>query len=251
MMLVLTYHKVCDTPAGTEPNFYTVTGARFERQVGLLHERGYSCMRIEELIGATTVPDLRYVLTFDDGTIDHYEVVFPLLEKHHCQGVFFIPTAELNQPGYVTNAQVKELAAAGHAIGLHGHEHLRLDLMSDEEVRRQFALSQKIMAELTGAPPVLFVPPGGFVNDRVRAISLEFGVRVMRTMRWGYNQKLDLMDLETVPINRYVNDRKFLKRLEPRNQPILYAGKEALKRLIPLPAYERVRRALFKFSRLN
>jgi hypothetical protein len=70
-------------------------------------------------------------------------------------------------------------------------------------------------------------------------------------MRWGYNQKLDLMDLETVPINRYVNDRKFLKRLEPRNQPILYAGKEALKRLIPLPAYERVRRALFKFSRLN
>jgi peptidoglycan/xylan/chitin deacetylase (PgdA/CDA1 family) len=249
MILVLTYHKVCGTPAGAEPNFYTVTGAQLDRHIHLLHEKGYACMRIEDLISAATVPDPRYILTFDDGTIDHYEVVFPLLEEYHCQGVFFIPTAKLNQPGYLTNAQVKEIAAAGHAIGLHGHEHRRLDVMSDDEVRRQLALSQKIIADLTGATPVLFVPPGGFVNDRIRAIGTELGVRVMRTMRWGYNQRLDLMALETIPINRYMNDRKFLERLESRNKPVLYAAKEALKRLIPLPAYEWVRRTVFKFSK--
>ena len=71
----------------------------------------------------------------------------------------------------------------------------------------------------------------------------------MRTMRWGYNQKLDLMALETLPINRHTNERKFLRLLESRSMPLLYAGKEAVKRLVPLPAYERLRRLLFKFSK--
>jgi peptidoglycan/xylan/chitin deacetylase (PgdA/CDA1 family) len=249
MILVLTYHRVCDTSAGAEPNFYTVSGAQLDRQISLLHERGYVGMRIEDLIRASDVPGHRYVLTFDDGTSDHREIVFPLLEKHRCQGVFFIPTAKLNQPGYLTNAQVKELAAAGHVIGPHSHEHRRLDLLPDEEIRRQIALSQKIIADLIGENPAVFVPPGGFVNDRIRAIGGELGVRLMRTMRWGYNEKLDLMALETIPINHHVNERKFLKLLESRNQPLLYAGKEALKRLVPLPAYEWLRKLLFKFSK--
>lgn len=249
MILVLTYHMVRDTPAGETPNFYTVSGAQLDRQLGLLHAGGFSCLKIEELLRSGTGSGRPFMLTFDDGTLDHYEVVFPLLEKHHCQGVFFIPTAKLNQPGHLTNAQVQELAAAGHAIGLHSHEHRRLDLMPDEEVRRQIALSQKIIFDLTGSNPVLFVPPGGFVNERIRKIGANLGVQVMRTMRWGYNRKLDLMALETVPINHYITDRKFLKQLESRNQPLLYTGKEALKRLIPLPAYEWVRKAIFKFSK--
>lgn len=249
MILVLTYHRVCETPPGTEPNFYTITGAQLDRQLGLLHEKGYACMRVEELLGASTIPEHRYVLTFDDGTTDHREVVFPLLEKHHCQGVFFVPTARLDQPGHLTNAQVREMAVAGHAIGSHSHEHRRMDTMSDDEARRQIAESQKIIAELTGTKPVLFVPPGGFVNSRTGSIAAELGVRVMRTMRWGYNEKLDLMALETVPINRHVNERKFVRILESRRTPLLYAGKEALKRLVPLPMYERLRKLLFSFSK--
>jgi peptidoglycan/xylan/chitin deacetylase (PgdA/CDA1 family) len=249
MILVLTYHRVCETPAGTEPNFYTISGAQLDRQLGLLHEKGYACMKIEDLIGASTIPEHRYILTFDDGTSDHREIVFPLLEKHRCRGAFFIPTAQLNQPGYLTDDQVREMAAAGHAIGPHSHDHRRLDTMPDKEVWHQIALSQKIIAGLTGANSPAFVPPGGFVNDRVRAIAAELGVRVMRTMRWGYNEKPDLMALETIPINHYVTERKFLKVLTSRNKPLLYAGKEALKRLIPLPAYERLRKLLFKLSK--
>ncbi len=249
MILVLTYHRVCDTPAGTEPNFYTISPAQFDRQLGLLHENGFVCMKIGDLIGASAIPERRYVLTFDDGTSDHREVVFPLLEKHRCQGAFFVPTAQLNKPGYLTNAQVQEMAAAGHAIGPHSHEHRRLDTMTDKEIWQQIATSQKIIAGLTGSNSPAFVPPGGFVNDRVRTVAAELGVRIMRTMRWGYNKKLDLMALETVPINHYVTERKFLKVLTSRGKPLIYAGKEALKRMVPLPAYERLRKFVFKFSK--
>jgi len=32
------------------------------------------------------------MLTFDDGTIDHYRYVYPILKKHDCSGLFFIPS---------------------------------------------------------------------------------------------------------------------------------------------------------------
>ena len=89
------------------------------------------------------------------------------------------------------------------------------------------------------------------MDGRIRQAALDSGVRLMRTMRWGYNKKLDLMALETLPINRYTNEKKFLKLLESRRVPLLYTGKEIVKRLVPLRTYERLRRLLFKFSKLN
>jgi peptidoglycan/xylan/chitin deacetylase (PgdA/CDA1 family) len=248
-MFFLTYHKVTDATAGEKDDFYTVTGAQFARQLELLQARGCECLRIDDLLRATTVPENKFVLSFDDGTLDHHQVVFPLLQARRWQGVFFIPTAKLNQPGSLTNDRVQELAAAGHAIGFHSHEHRRLDLLPEEEIRRQIALSQKIVGDIIGARPLLFVPPGGFVDGRIRQAALDSGVRLMRTMRWGYNKKLDLMALETLPINRYTNEKKFARMLDSRRVPLLYAGKEIVKRLVPLPAYERLRRLMFSFSK--
>ncbi len=73
-------------------------------------------------------------------------------------------------------------------------------------------------------------------------------MRVIRTMRWGYNRQPDLLALETIPLNRYVTEKRFLGILESNNPRFLYAGKEALKRLMPLWGYEAIRRLLFKFS---
>jgi peptidoglycan/xylan/chitin deacetylase (PgdA/CDA1 family) len=250
-MFFLTYHKISQTAGAGDGDFYTVAGAQFARQLELLQARGGECLPVEDLLRATTVPENKFVLSFDDGTADHYEVVLPLLRARRWQGIFFIPTAKLNQPGYLTNDRVQELAAAGHAIGFHSHEHRRLDLLPDEEIRRQIALSQKIVGDIIGARPLLFVPPGGFVDDRIRKAARDSGVRLMRTMRWGYNKKLDLMALETLPINRYTNEKKFLRLLESRRVPLLYTGKEIVKRLVPLRTYERLRRLLFKFSKSN
>jgi peptidoglycan/xylan/chitin deacetylase (PgdA/CDA1 family) len=248
-MFFLTYHKISDTAGAGDADFYTVPRARFAWQLEQLQARGAECLTVAELLRAASVPENKFVLSFDDGTLDHYDLVFPLLQARRWQGMFFIPTAKLNQPGYLTNGRVQELAAAGHAIGFHSHEHRRLDLLPEEEIRRQIALSQKIVGDIIGARPLLFVPPGGFVDDRIRKAAVESGVRLMRTMRWGYNKKLDLMALETLPINRHTNEKKFLGLLESRRVPLLYTGKEIVKRLVPLRTYEGLRRLLFKFSK--
>ena len=38
------------------------------------------------------ITDNYVMLTFDDGTIDHYQNVYPILKKYNCSGLFFIPS---------------------------------------------------------------------------------------------------------------------------------------------------------------
>lgn len=87
------------------------------------------------------------------------------------------------------------------------------------------------------------------MNESIRKIALEQGVQAIRTMRWGYNRNIDLTALETIPINRYTNEKRFLNILAGHNGQFLYNAKEALKRLVPLRSYERLRSILFKLSK--
>lgn len=249
MLLILTYHEVREYPAGREPAFYAIAPAQLERQLEILRAEGFDFLRLEELENSTA--GRKCVLTFDDATSDHFEIVFPILEKNRCRASFFIPTAKLNNPGYLTDEQVGKIAAAGHEIGSHSHEHQRMDKLPEEEVRRQISRSQEILTGILGKKPASFVPPGGFTNERIQKVARELGMRTLRTMRWGYNQKLDLMALETVPINHYTDEKKFQKLLKPHSASALYMGKEMLKRMIPLRNYERLRKLAFKFWKFN
>src|SRR5208282_5965625 len=162
------------------------------------------------------------LLSFDDGTLDHFEVVLPILEQHHLRAVFFVPTAKLNCPGYLTSSQAEELSRAGHTLGLHGHEHLRLDRLTEEDVRVQMEISRRILGELSGSKAVMFAPVGGYLDRRVRAGALECGVQVIRTMRWGYNRRCDLTELECIPVNRFFTEAQFDRVLRFRNQSLAY-----------------------------
>lgn len=45
--------------------------------------------------GRGTMPSRSFLVTFDDGLIDHVEIVMPLLEQRALRGVFFVPGAIL------------------------------------------------------------------------------------------------------------------------------------------------------------
>jgi peptidoglycan/xylan/chitin deacetylase (PgdA/CDA1 family) len=178
--------------------------------------------------------------------VDHYEVVPSLLAKHGCSATFFVPTAKLNRPGYLSNAQATELSRAGHTLGLHSHEHRRLDTMMEEDIRAQMEISRKILGELTGAPPVVFAPPGGYMDRRVQQVAVESGVRLIRTMRWGYNRKPDPLAIQCVPLSQAVNEKKFGQALKFKHQSsMLYMFKELVKKLLPGRAYETLRGSVF------
>lgn len=248
MIFFFTYHKIrWDDAVGT-PEFYSVARSQFVRHLDVLVGAAIPGADAAGLLQPQPPNGPRYVLSFDDATLDHYETAFPLLRERGLRGVFFVPTGKLNRPGHLTNAQVQEMSRAGQTIGLHSHEHKRLDLLDDDEMREQFGRSKRILTGLTGAGSWIFAPPGGFINEHVREVALGFGAQAIRTMRWGFNEKLDLTAMETIPVNRYTDDRIFRKIIEQRQSRFLYFAKETAKTLVPAHAYERLRGLLFRLK---
>src|SRR5438445_13656718 len=88
---------------------------------------------------------------------------------------------------------------------------------------------------------MVFAPPGGFMDRRVQAVALETGARAIRTMRWGYNRRLDVAALECVPLNRHSTDVEFRRVLEFRSQAVGYAAKQIARKVVPKSFYEPLR----------
>jgi len=250
MILLLTYHRISDDADG-QGDFYTVTRTQLARHLQALNAAGYQPLEATKLREANRFTGRNYLLSFDDGTRDHYATVFALLWELELRAIFFVPTAKLDQQGYLTPAQVREMAAAGQTMGLHSHEHKRLDTLSDARMREQMRTSRDLLAEATGTPPWIFAPVGGFINAHVREVAQGFGVRAIRLMRWGYNETVDPLALETVSLNRHTTDAEFQAILHQRRRRSLYLGKEAVKALVPIRVYEQLRRLAFKVARKN
>ncbi|NJL57350.1 polysaccharide deacetylase family protein [bacterium] len=73
-----------------------------------LQSEGYSTISLyaldRALLTGTPLPRKPIVLTFDDGHIDHYAHVFPLLREYGFTGTFFIITGKADRavPDYLS-----------------------------------------------------------------------------------------------------------------------------------------------------
>src|SRR3989344_6062162 len=92
-LTALMYHLV-----GSDSNFpiaglHALSVDRFEKQLNHIQKNyqmiSWSQLR-EYLVGGSELPERACLLTFDDGTADHYSVVFPRLRERGMSGVFFL-----------------------------------------------------------------------------------------------------------------------------------------------------------------
>lgn len=247
MILFLTYHRVCATDAERDPaEVYTVSAEQLAAHLQALEAAGLTPAPPETLLQPDAASVGRCYLSFDDGTSDHAELVLPALRARNWRAVFFVPTAKLDRPGRLSRTQLRQLADAGHTLGCHGHEHRRMDTMRAGEMCEQLDTALRILRESTGAAPWIFAPPAGYLNGALRAAALERGLRVIRTMRWGFNRRPNFTALETVPIYRDTDAAAFAAILAGRQPRGLYAAKETLKALVPIRVYERLRLLAFR-----
>lgn len=249
-MLFLTYHKISERTEN-DADFYTVTRSQISQQLQSLQAAGYKSLPLHDLAERRTSVEKTFVLSFDDGTADHFTIAIPVLREFDQHAIFFVPTAKLNQPDRLTDDQLRRISDSGHVIGCHSHDHRRLDVVSETELRYQLRTSCEKLEQITGKQIWAFAPPGGFTNNIVRAAALGTGLNVIRTMRWGFNRRLDFTNLETIPVNRHTNEQQFQKILAGKQPHLLYFGKQAAKALVPSRTYERLRGWIFKIGRQN
>jgi peptidoglycan/xylan/chitin deacetylase (PgdA/CDA1 family) len=109
-------------------------------------------------------------LTFDDGpSPEHTPKVLDLLAAARVKATFFV----IGRKAAAHPDLVRAIAAAGHAVGIHGYEHDRfLTLRSPEAAGDDLAEAVAAVEAITGARPTLFRPPVGLTSPRLsRALS--------------------------------------------------------------------------------
>jgi peptidoglycan/xylan/chitin deacetylase (PgdA/CDA1 family) len=88
------YHYVRDLKISRYPNIKGLDKDLFNKQILYLKEN-FNIVTLEDVQSAfennSDLPEKAILLTFDDGYIDHFTTVFPVLDKHGIQGSFFIP----------------------------------------------------------------------------------------------------------------------------------------------------------------
>ncbi len=114
-------------------------------------------------------------LTFDDGHLDNYTNVYPLLQALGLPATFFIPSGLIGRRNGMTSAMICELAASGFTIGSHSVTHPVLTSLSQTEVRRELRDSRLMIEDLTGLACRELAYPYGSFNRTTMAIAEEVG----------------------------------------------------------------------------
>jgi peptidoglycan/xylan/chitin deacetylase (PgdA/CDA1 family) len=93
-LTIVMYHYVRELENSRYPEIKGLDISKFEKQIEYLI-KNYCLVTMEDVINSfdknILLPPKAVLLTFDDGYIDHYENVFPLLNRYNIQGSFFVP----------------------------------------------------------------------------------------------------------------------------------------------------------------
>jgi len=123
-----------------------------------------------------------YALTFDDGPhACGTPAVLEILAGAGVQGTFFLVGEQVRRnPGLA-----REIAAAGHGIGLHCDRHRNLLRLTPLQVRDDIARAEATIHDATGQPLTLYRPPYGVLNAAALWEARRRGWRTLLWSQWG------------------------------------------------------------------
>lgn len=120
-------------------------------------------------------------LTFDDGPKPEFSLpVLDALDKYCVKATFFVIGRLASQHPDI----IYRMASSGHDVANHTFSHIRLDTMSETDIKRELSLTNQIIEKITGRPARFFRPPGGRFNQLVLLGAHQEG---LRTINWSVN----------------------------------------------------------------
>ena len=99
-LTIVMYHYVRDLENSRYPNINGLDLHLFREQVHYLRKNYHVCTMEEVLFSIdnqSKMPNKSVLLTFDDAYSDHYENVFPVLDKYKLQGSFYVPAKAVTE----------------------------------------------------------------------------------------------------------------------------------------------------------
>ncbi len=151
LIRILTFHGL-GTPSRPLPageDHYWLEGSIYEAILDLVKNR----------------PDV--LITFDDSNVSDFVIALPALLARQMTATFFVVSERINQPGFLTTAQILEMAQAGMSIGSHGTQHRPWATLGPKDLHDELTTSRKVLEDLLGRPIREAACPFGSYNRRV------------------------------------------------------------------------------------
>jgi peptidoglycan/xylan/chitin deacetylase (PgdA/CDA1 family) len=148
--MVVMYHHVHGPRTPHLAGLHGPTQDEFARQVRTIQE-SYVILNYRELLdgiqGKRSLPEKCALLTFDDGTIDHYECVFPILVSLGVSGLFFVITDSVSNraltPVHIRHLLARKLSEARFRQEVQGR---LADLGGEAEIWREVPIERATQA---------------------------------------------------------------------------------------------------------
>lgn len=165
---VLMYHGVTNDMWGMTELF--VSPENMEAQIAWLTENGYTTIWFEDLPHVDEI-EKPVILTFDDGYMDNYTELFPILQKYNARATIFVVTGIVDyNPRSLTSEQIKEMSESGLvSIQSHTATHPYLGGQNREVQEWELTQSKLDLASITGKEPTVICYPSGSYD----AVTLE------------------------------------------------------------------------------
>jgi peptidoglycan/xylan/chitin deacetylase (PgdA/CDA1 family) len=170
--IILMYHYTSES----NENYMSVPREKFREQMKYLKQNNYNIISLDELYSyyseGRPIPDKSVVLTFDDGYSNNYTYAYPILKELGFKGTIFVITSKINQEGYLTSDQIKELDQNGISIESHTVNHPQLKLLSYDKQYYELNESKATLEALLGREiKYVTYPYGEFNEDTIRAVT--------------------------------------------------------------------------------
>ncbi len=197
---------------------YAVSTDMFERHLSKI---GRSISPVRQLLSkdAITTPSI----TFDDGHITHFTNAFPALVKAGMEAEFYVNTAMIGRPGFVTWDHLQEMTKAGMSIQSHGHHHVFFADLDLETLHQELDRSKKAIEDRLGKPVLVFAPPGGRYHQRVIEVATAIGYRRLAVSRPGLWRRFDDVTIPRFPIYAKTSEETVANYLRPWSRDTLLA----------------------------
>lgn len=124
-------------------------------------------------------------LTFDDGNVSDVNIALPSLLKHNLRAIFFICTSRIDQPTFLKQTEVRQLAAHGMSIGNHGMNHVSWRLMDVARLEEELLISRQVLGKIIGSQVEVAACPFGAYDRIVLSALRRTGYRFIYTSDGG------------------------------------------------------------------
>lgn len=206
------YHQVKDNNFGKD----VISPLEFESDLQYLKDNNYNTITMTQLIDSVyedgVLPKNPIILTFDDGYLNTYKNVYPLLKKYDMRIVLSVVGKTIDDFSKVVDDninyasttwdQIKDMSASGHveiqnhSYNLHKIKNGRYgcyqkngEALAEYEkvLTDDFMKLQDIIQEVTGNAPNTFTYPYGKYNNNTEEIIKKIGFKATLSCTYGIN----------------------------------------------------------------